>query len=179
MYIGKTLFTPEKRAGTSGCKYRNCSLFFNAIEEYGFGSFILEVLWEIENENRAELNKDLILLERNEINSCLSNIPENGYNSSDGGSGGILTPETRAKMSASRRGRQITWKDKISVSQKQYHKKHPGTNSRPRKPLSEATKKRMSEARIGKPGYWAGKKRPNAFNNQMKKLDNGNPVVVQ
>ena len=81
-YIGQTINSLQKRAKNliSGNGYKKCSLFWKAIEKYGFHNFICEILEEVPIKDLNE--KEIYYI--NKFNSCAPN----GYNLSSGGEGG-------------------------------------------------------------------------------------------
>lgn len=163
IYIGKTRNDPRRRSGSAGIHYGRCPKFYSAIKEHGFAAFELVILWELQAESEAELDKNLFIIEKNEINSRMANISLYGYNMSSGGSGGTLKEETKQKIAKTLANRQVTWGDKIGESLRRWHQENPGRAYPLGRKLSQETKDKMSVARQGKTGYWAGKARPNAF----------------
>lgn len=71
-YIGETTYSLKERAGKDGKRYRNCSVFYAAIEKYGFSNFSVEILEEV-------LKDELLLREEYYIKKYNSVVP-NGYN---------------------------------------------------------------------------------------------------
>ncbi len=89
-YVGCTSKTLEQRAGKDGRLYYKCKKFYEAIQKYGWDSFISVVLAEYEDEESAyEAEKYFI--------SAMDSI-ENGYNECEGGLGntGKGLPRDRA-----------------------------------------------------------------------------------
>lgn len=157
IYIGSTMLTPRRRASLG---YHGSKKFNEAIEKYGMDRFKLDILWEIQNENKPDLKNDLLLLENIETSSQMSNVEGVGYNV-HAGSHREMTDETKKKISMALTGRKVTWGDKIGASNKG---KHP---NRANKPLSKATRLKMSAAKVGKTGYWKGRKRPKSDKNEL------------
>lgn len=82
-YIGQTVGTLKERAKNliSGNGYKKCSLFWKAINKYGFLKFKVEILEEVPIEN---LNKrEIFYIDK------FNSISPNGYNLAIGGSGGV------------------------------------------------------------------------------------------
>lgn len=46
-YVGQTINTLKERAKTNGKGYKGCSLFYKAIQKYGFENFTVEILDEV------------------------------------------------------------------------------------------------------------------------------------
>jgi group I intron endonuclease len=93
----------------------------NAIRKYGPDTFDLEILYEtldIEEARDHAENKFIMLYE--------TLLPEKGYNMTKGGEGTMghkHSPETRAKMSNSRKGKRHTLETKLKLSEQ---RKGPG-----------------------------------------------------
>ncbi len=115
IYIGMTKQGLEGRA-KGGYGYRSTPQFFDAIQNFGWGTFTHEVL---------ETGLDRISAkkaERKYISLFESNKPDKGFNVDAGGSSNIrpLSPETRRKMSESHKGIPLSkdHKGKISAALK-------------------------------------------------------------
>lgn len=78
-YIGQTVQKIESRAKKTGVGYKNCSVFYRAIQKYGFENFTVEILEEA----------PIDLLDEKEIEwiEFLQTRTPNGYNISKGGMG--------------------------------------------------------------------------------------------
>lgn len=50
-YIGQTKYSLYDRACLNGRGYKNCSIFYSAIQKYGFENFDVEILDEVREEN--------------------------------------------------------------------------------------------------------------------------------
>lgn len=159
IYIGKTLRDVKTRAGSSASGYRNSKCFYEAIKQYGMDSFSLDILWEIEDDDARALNITLSIIERNEINGRLSNVPDVGYNVAAGGVGGVMTDESKKKISAKMSGRKITWANKIGDTNRMLYANKSISPPNLGKTLPMSTRLKMSEVKIGKSGYWSGRKR--------------------
>lgn len=81
-YIGQTINSLADRAKslTTGIGYKKCSLFWKAINKYGWSNFLASILIEVPIE---ELNK-----KEQEYINYYNTIAPNGYNLANGGSGG-------------------------------------------------------------------------------------------
>lgn len=76
-YIGQTCRSLKERAENNGCGYVGSSIFFSAIQKYGFDNFKVEILEEIELSKIDEREKYYITL--------FNTIQPNGYNIQKGG----------------------------------------------------------------------------------------------
>lgn len=117
VYIGQTCMTIQQRAGSQGHRYKGCTKFYNAIQEFGWENFNCEILAEnltIEEANKLE---DEYILKYNSI--------ENGFNMNRGGWNHLWTDEQRQKMRERNLG-----------------EKNPNYG----KPRSEETKRKIGEA---------------------------------
>lgn len=85
-YIGQTIRSLYERSGKDGINYQNCSVFYKAIEKYGFSNFKVEILAELPVEQLEEAEQFYIL----EYNTLLPN----GYNYYPGGCGKPSTKKT-------------------------------------------------------------------------------------
>lgn len=142
IYIGKTVNTIEKRAGSNGVHYGSNTLVGRAIRKYGWINIKKEVIKDnLSNDEASELEKQLI----SEYNSTNRDV---GYNLTKGGDGGavkghIVTEETRKKIGASNsvalKGKKLSPETVEKVRQA-----HIG------KSLSEETKRKISVANTGK-----------------------------
>lgn len=117
VYIGQTCMTIAQRAGSQGHRYKNCTKFYNAIQEFGWDNFECEIL--AENLTLEEANKleDEYILKYNSI--------ENGFNKNRGGWNHLWTEGQRQQMRERNLG-----------------EKNPNYG----KPRSEETKKKIGEA---------------------------------
>lgn len=77
-YIGQTIYSLKERAKTTnGTGYSNCTIFFRAIQKYGFENFKWEVLGEFLIEDLDE--KERYFIEKE------NTLQPNGYNIKSGG----------------------------------------------------------------------------------------------
>lgn len=101
VYVGITNQHPLRR-WARGQGYHKQAHFWNAIKKYGWKNISHEILY------KGLSKEEAFQIEIKLIKQYDSHNPQKGYNSSTGGEGGstgcILSSETRAKMSASRRG---------------------------------------------------------------------------
>lgn len=87
-YIGQTIYSLKERAKTSnGIGYSNCTIFFRAIQKYGFENFIFEILGEFPINELDKKEKDFI--------EQYNTIQPNGYNIKPGGANSYTKGQTR------------------------------------------------------------------------------------
>lgn len=166
-YVGQTVQQPNDRIR----QHRQCAesdrrdrqAITLAIHKYGwsaFGSFVLEV---------CETQEELDLAEQYWI-SFYNGLAPNGYNLREGGGGGAMSDEAKAKISATLSGRKLSedhianmrgckhpprteeTKAKLSAAGKRRihsdetrKKMSEAQSSRVRKPCSEETKRKIAE----------------------------------
>ena len=105
-YIGKTILKPQQRWGNgNGYKPKpgdEPTHFYNAIKKYGWDNFNHEIIGIVESDTKKQLALDLDEWEKYYIWKYDSFY--NGYNSTTGGSNGmVVSDETRRKQSETRR----------------------------------------------------------------------------
>lgn len=76
-YVGQTIRSLKERAKKNGVGYLPCTVFFRAIQKYGFENFKVEILGEFRIEILDEKEKEFILKE--------NTLAPNGYNLQKGG----------------------------------------------------------------------------------------------
>ena len=168
-YIGITCQTPEYRWGQEGKGYVNCVAFFNAILKYGWDNIGHQIL------HRGLCEKEAKRTEVELIQKYRTQEKRFGYNLTAGGDGmSDPSPETRAKLSIARKGRQPTLgyhhtdeaKKKISEASKgnkynvgrtlsEEHKRKIGEKSKGNKHClgkhpTEETRRKLSLGHMGK-----------------------------
>ena len=99
VYIGQTCQKPNKRFGRNGYGYRGSTLFYNAIQKYGWDNIRHEILFE--DLTKEEANKIEIEL----ISKYRSNEKEFGYNLQSGGNTYCISEETKKKISEAKTGK--------------------------------------------------------------------------
>ena len=118
-YVGITKNVPEIRWGYNGINYKNCTLFWKAIEKYGWDNFSHDIL------ETGLSEKEAIEKERYYI-KLWDTMKTNGYNLTSGGEvNKEIDEEYRQRLRDS----------------------HLGIK------YSETTRKNMSKAKMGHPGY--------------------------
>lgn len=78
-YIGQTTYSIYHRAGADGKRYKNCVVFYNAIQKYGLENFTIEILDEVPEEELDKIEGMFI--------KKYNTIRPNGYNYYSFGSG--------------------------------------------------------------------------------------------
>lgn len=138
VYVGQTWnsLRARFRAHKTEAKTRtgSCLKLVNAICKHGFDVFSIEEIAKAETQEEADrLEREMIA----HFNSIVD-----GYNIRDGGSHGRLSDETRAKMSASQKGKVITEETRRKIS--------ATLTGRKLGPRSAETKRKIREAHIGR-----------------------------
>ena len=139
IYIGTTHQNLERRA-RNGENYRECRLFYEAIQKYGWKNFIVDILDTSINQDEA------FLLEQFYISKYKSNDSRYGYNLASGGRKGCKQHQSTIKIN----------------SEKHRGKKHPMSDStkqkislarigKPGPHFTEEQRKQFSESRKGVP----------------------------
>lgn len=86
-YIGQTCRSLKERAQSDGSGYVNCSIFFSAIQKYGFENFKIEILEEIDLGNIDKKEEYYI--------SLFNTTQPNGYNIQKGGKNNYTSRKKR------------------------------------------------------------------------------------
>jgi len=114
-YVGQTTVPIQKRwqrhcAAARGAR-PDCRVFHAAIRKYGPTSFLIETILLKNGASQTDLDAR----ERETI-IALGTIAPNGYNLKEGGLGGALHADTKAKLSASLRGRRFSAGHRAKIS---------------------------------------------------------------
>ena len=143
MYIGQTFCKPCERWSRHKTN-RGSMLISRAIQKYGIGNLTFEVL--LSSKDYPELLEDgmLDMVEKDYIRSFNTIVP-NGYNLKEGGKGGKLSEETKAKISKAKKGKKLSKEHRLNLSLS--HKGNPPPNKGV--PPSEETKRKISESLKG------------------------------
>lgn len=161
-YIGITSQKPERR-WANGNGYRNNEYFFRAILKYGWHNFQHEILYT--NLHKAEAEK----LEISLIAEYETTNPLKGYNIERGGNGTEkFTDEIKKKISEALQGRVCSEETKAKISASQKGKPSPKKGTK----MTEEQRKKNSEAHIGQKAWNKG--RP--WSKEEKAKCNGKPV---
>lgn len=148
-YIGITGQKPEERWRKDGKGYKNCILFWRAIQKYGWNNFKHEVILTNETyEYACKVEKCL-------IKHYQTTNPKYGYNITSGGDGvsgikpwnyGIpMTDQQKEKLRQANIGRKITEETRKKLSDAKKGKRPNNAG----KPMSDRAKKKLSESLKG------------------------------
>ena len=153
VYIGITSL-PIKKRWRNGAGYKTCPAMSRAIEKYGWDQINHEILYSGLSKEEAEA------LEIRLISEHHSNDPSFGYNVTSGGHTlGMMPPETRQKMSASRMGHPTSQETKrkislahtgVPLSPEHLAATRAASAKRRGVPLPEETRRKISEANKGR-----------------------------
>jgi group I intron endonuclease len=134
-YVGITCQSHKSRWRKCGNGYKTQSRVFRAISKYGWDNIISEIAYTGLCKIDAEQMEIKLIMEYK------STDKSHGYNSSNGGnSKGRNSIETRAKISAAKKGKKASETTRRNMSLSQMGRKH-----------TESTKRILSEARKGIP----------------------------
>ena len=170
-YIGQTMQPIKKRINKDFSGYKGCTAFYNAVKKYGADSVTTKILYTCNTLEQANL------LEIDAI-KYYGTLRPNGYNLKEGGQASKHSPETRARMSKSAKGKPGTRgmlglkhtpeaRRKISEANKNTDGKGRQHTPEARRKISEAgkgrkhskeTRQKLSEAKKGKKNHYFGKK---------------------
>lgn len=162
VYIGITHLKPKHRYGKNGNGYSSCTLFWRAIQKYGWDNIQHIALADnLSKEWACKLEQDLIWKYK-------SNDPKYGYNGSAGGESGsfghIMSEESKQKISNSLLGHKHSEETKQKIGR---------ANSLVLKgkkvPQSVRNKISKNNAR-----YWAGKRLPENTLQKAAEVNRGN-----
>ncbi|WMU08192.1 putative intron-associated endonuclease 1 [Clostridium phage vB_CtyS-FA70] len=156
-YVGQTIRKFEERQAHHKKDSEVCDFkFYRAIRKYGWDNFNWAVIVE-----GVESVESLNSLEQYWIKEL--DTFKNGYNSTTGGEGCIVSAETKKKMSESRKGKHLSEETKKKLSErlkgrtganygKHFSEEHRKklSESHKGKQFSEETKKKMSESKKGR-----------------------------
>lgn len=187
LYFGITKMKPEHRWLSTGKGYKNCTLFWRAIQKYGWDNIQHIVLLEgLSKEVACECEKYLIAKYK-------SNIAKYGYNNSLGGESGSygyrFTQEQRKKISDSNKGRIVSEETRKKIGQansialkgrvvpEEVRRKISEHNTKPflGKHHTEEAKRKNSEAHKGKQ-YHLGFKHSDETKRKMSEIKKGKPL---
>jgi len=107
-YIGKTIGNPYKRFERHCRRSSRCPKLLAAIKKHGRENFTLNIIDEATTHDELN-NKEIYWI------NCLDAIA-NGYNLTKGGDGGMLSNETKQKLSNLRLGKTIPEIVKLKMS---------------------------------------------------------------
>lgn len=142
-YIGVALVSKYGKRFSGGLanNYKRCRKFYNAINKYGENKIYTSILEE-----------GLSLCEANDLEVKYRPIPSIGWNIRQGGGNrGVLSAKTKAKISASKKGTNHLYYDKIFTpeTREKIRLSKLGNKNMVGKKLSEETKRKMSLSNKG------------------------------
>lgn len=132
-YIGATTRPLSHRQGSKWQKYKRSTLLYDAIQEFVTDNIDQTILFEGLMENRLAHELEAFFIEVYKTNANRYTNPSYGYNQTDGGEG------TMKKTITEERRKQL--REQMDA----FHKAKLGTHP------TEETRRRQSEAHIGKP----------------------------
>ena len=149
-YVGQTCTSLEERAGKDGCHYViKRGAFGNAIQKYGWDSFISEILED-----------GLTLEEANEREqywiSELNTISPNGYNLQPGGLNHVMLDVSKQKLSQSKIGHEVSPETREKIGKVHRGKVTPDevkmkiSKSSKGRTISDKTREKISKSHFGK-----------------------------
>lgn len=163
VYIGITSTSLEKRAGVNGKNYKKNTLFFRAIQKYGWDAFSHEILYDNLTREEAAQKEIELIAEYDSTN------PSKGYNISVGGEGGNrgvrLSDEARAELSKKYSGEGNPMYGKKGKLHPAYGRKHSEeallkiSAIHKGKVLSQEAREKLSLSKKNA-GAWAGENNP-------------------
>lgn len=137
VYIGQTIREAQRKIEHERYSRKSASYFHIAIKKYGYNSFLYEVLFIIEDNNKEYIRDILNFQERHFIKLHSSNNRKYGYNLTVGGDGVVgntVSESSKRKISISKKGIKWTQSQKETFSKartglKYNWKKSPGIHS--------------------------------------------------
>lgn len=169
-YIGQTINEEHRRNNFLYDKLYAGDKINYARKKYGPENFEYSVLMKVTGDNTDEVFDYLNILEQYFIKKYDS--VNNGYNGTIGGKNGLLSEDTKKKMSDVRKGHKTSEETKRKISAKHKGKvysketlmkmsesrkgKSPGNKG---KKMTDEQRRKLSEAKKGKPSWKKGKHR--------------------
>ena len=147
-YVGQS-HDIKKRIRTHFGGRRGCAALKSAIDKYGREIFDVEII-----EYKGISQKALDALEIVKIREY-NTLSPNGYNIEGGGMGGVVSEETKKKLSAVHKGKKLSKEHREKLSQAHRGEKHHHYGKRGKesymfgKKHTEETKRKMSESKRG------------------------------
>lgn len=122
MYIGQTCQTLEQRFQANGGHYKSCSLFYKAIQKYGWNNFEHIILKENLTLEQANYWEEYYI---KSFHTHIEDPLNNGYNLKKGGLNKQLSQSTKDKISASHKGKKASDETKKNKSKAVMGSKNP------------------------------------------------------
>lgn len=139
VYVGQTCNNINKR-WRNGEGYKNCTLFYRAIQKYGWDNFEHEIIKS--NLSQTEANE----LESFYIFLYKSTDKNYGYNVRTGGENSLLSEETKDKIRKANTGRKHNSVTKKKLSELNKGENNPNWN----KPRPESVRRKISKSNKGR-----------------------------
>lgn len=190
IYIGITRQEINKRWGKNGNCYKKQKQMKNAINKYGWGNILHEVLFTNLTKEEAE-QKEIEL-----IAYYKSNTKKYGYNIANGGNcKESFSERTKKKISKAHKGIKFTDERKnniskslIGIKRSEETKRRVGEKSKGRKTrlgakLSKESKEKISKAlieyhkKVGDNIYWKGKHHTENTKEKIRQSRIGKPII--
>lgn len=112
IYVGITCQPTHRRWGRKGQGYKKQPILYAAIEKYGWDNIQHNVVCNNLDYIKAKTLEKILIA----YFDCM--LHHNGYNGTEGGEcKGIISEETKQRMSASQKGRILTQEHRIKLSQ--------------------------------------------------------------
>lgn len=145
IYIGQTVQPLHERLRRHASKYSMCRKLHNSIQKHGINNFIIEEIDTTDTQEKVdELEKFYI--------KTLNTI-EAGYNLKEGGANGLLSDETKEKISESLQGHIVSEDTKQKLSLQNTGSNNPNYGLK----RSDETKSKTSGALKGRVISWSDK----------------------
>ena len=139
IYIGQTIQAVKLRFSNHCDKSSCCTYLRNAIQKHGKQNFTTETICTVYSQQDADLLEQTLIKAYNTTNA------KYGYNLAHGGKGpGIMIQDTKNKISAKLKGRNLSEKTKQKISQSML-----GNQRNKGKIHTEITKSKISKHRLG------------------------------
>lgn len=170
-YFGRTISSLEKRKGNHlkfALNQNKPGYFYNALRKYGPEFFEWRIIEIIERDSQKELNFILNEREKFWISKEKSNLPETGYNMTDGGegtSGYNLSEKTKKKLRNINLGHEVSKETRNKISKNGIGMKG--------KSHTEEAKKKMSNSKIGKDTWMKGRRHTEKSKQKMSESQRG------
>ena len=166
-YVGQTRRNIERRIFQEHLAGRSpgCVLLTNAIKKYGAANFTYEILHDA-------LLPELLDVFEIEAVKLHNTLTPNGYNLQHGGGGGMWSDDSRQKMRGKNNPHygKPAWNKGIPHSLETRRKI---SEARKRQVITAETRRKMSEAQMGRPGTMIGKKHSAETRQKMSEAAKG------
>jgi len=141
IYVGQSRNLTKRKNNYKNLHCVSQHALYNSFLKYGYNSHIFSIIKEFEDNTSSEI------INNSEI-EYIQFYKNNGFkllNIADGGRGGLISEETRQKLSKAQKGK----KHSLETRQKMSKSRIGKTSGRKGKCASEETKKNISKGRMG------------------------------